>query len=177
MSLELYDASVPVFVQSLESLSDWMDRARSFGLAEPRLIEARLAPDMLAFPGQIQRASDTAKNAVARLTGIPAPSMPDTETSIDELKARCRATITFLRAVDRAAFGDAEGREIVLPYPRLGTLRFTGATYLTGYALPNFFFHVVTAYGLLRGAGVPLGKADYLRHLAAQGEGDGAAAG
>lgn len=122
---------------------------------------------MLPFAGQIQRASDTANNAVARLTGTAAPSMPDTEQSVAELKARCERTVDYLRSVGRPAVDGAEERAISFPYPKLGTMQFDGAAYVTGYALPNFFFHVTTAYALLRANGVALGKADFLRHLAA----------
>lgn len=146
-----------------------MDKALSEGLEEAAIIEARLAPDMLPFPRQVQRASDTAKNAVARLTGSAAPSMADTEQSVAELKIRCRRTVDYLKSVDRAAFESAQERVISFPYPKLGTLQFNGAAYVSGHALPNFFFHVTTAYALLRAGGAPLGKADYLRHLAAIG--------
>ncbi|TCQ99112.1 hypothetical protein EDF70_11099 [Neorhizobium sp. JUb45] len=167
MTLKLYDATIPVFIQSLGNLEVWMKKALSEGISETAIFEARLAPDMLPFPGQIQRASDTAKNAVARLAGIAAPSMPDTEQSVAELKARCQRTINYLRSIDRLDFDGAENRSILFPYPKLGTLQFDGVAYVTGYALPNFFFHVTTAYALLRANGAALGKADFLRHLAA----------
>lgn len=165
MSFDLYTASVPVFIRALENLPVWMDKALASGLTEPVLIGARLAPDMLPFSGQIQRTSDTAKNAIARMTGVSAPSMADTEVSVAELKDRCQRTIDFLRSVDRAAFDGAEARQIDFPYRGIGALRLSGAEYLVEYALPNFFFHVTTAYGVLRNAGAPLGKADYLLHL------------
>lgn len=167
MPADIYTSSVPVFIRSLENLSAWMDKALVAGLPEARMIEARLAPDMLPFPGQIQRASDTAKNAVARLTGVAASAMPDTESSVAELKDRCQRTIDFLCRVERAAFDAAEARQIDFPYRGFGTLRMGGWAYLTDYALPNFYFHVTTAYDLLRQAGAPLGKVDYLRHLGA----------
>lgn len=167
MTLTLFDATIPVFIQSLDNLEAWMNKATSEGISEAAIIEARLAPDMLPFPGQIQRASDTAKNAVARLIGIAAPSMPDTEKSVAELKARCQRTIDYLRSVNRSNFDGAEDRSISFPYPKLGTLQFDGAAYVTGYALPNFLFHVTTAYALLRVNGAALGKVDFLRHLAA----------
>lgn len=166
MTLTLFDATIPVFIQSLGNLEVWMGKASSEGISEATILEARLAPDMLPFPGQIQRASDTAKNSVTRLTGIAAPSMPDTEQSVAELKARCQRTVDYLRSVDLSDFDGAEERSISFPYPKLGTLQFDGAAYVAGYALPNFFFHVTTAYALLRANGVALGKADFLRHLA-----------
>lgn len=168
MTISLFDATIPVFIQSLGNIAAWIDKAQSDGLQEPAILSARLAPDMLPFPGQIQRASDTAKNAVARLTGLSAPGMADTEATVAELKIRCQRTIDYLRSVEPAAFEAAAGKEITFPYPKLGTLRLDSAAYVTGYALPNFFFHVTTAYALLRAAGAPLGKADYLGHLATQ---------
>ncbi len=171
MTFSLYDAAVPVFIQSLGNLEAWMDKALREGLSEAGILDVRLAPDMLPFPGQIQRASDTAKNAVARLTGAAAPGMPDIEASVAELKTRCQRTIDYLRSVERAAFEGAEERAISFPYPQLGTLQLNGAAYVTGYVLPNFLFHVTTAYALLRASGVSLGKADFLRHLAAKDQG------
>lgn len=167
MTLTLFDVTIPLFIQSLGNLEAWMDKASSEGISEAAIIEAGLAPDVLPFPGQIQRASDTAKDPVARLTGIAAPSMPDNERNIAELKARCQRTIDYLRSVDRSDFDGAEDRSISFPYPKLGTLQFDGAAYVAGYALPNFPFHVTTAYALLRANGAALGKADFLRHLAA----------
>lgn len=128
-------------------------------------MQARLAPDMRPFPAQFQMASDTAKNAVARLTGGSAPSMPDTEASFDDLRARCRRTVDYIESVDPAAFEGAETREVVMKFPNGLGYRWQGAEYLTGFALPNFFFHVTTAYALLRAAGAPVGKPDFLQHL------------
>lgn len=145
MTVSLHTLTVPVFVQSLTNLRMFMDRASD--ISEDRILQARLAPDMLALPGQIQRASDT-------------------ETSLVQLHDRCQATIDYLQSVDAVAFDGAEARTITLPYPGLGEVRFTGLSYVTDFALPNFYFHVVTAYGLLRAAGADLGKRDYLGHLA-----------
>jgi hypothetical protein len=91
--------------------------------------------------------------------------MPDTETSFAELKARCQRTIDFIKGVDAAAFDDADGREVVLKFPNGMGYRFTGRDYLNGFALPNFYFHVTTAYALFRANGVGLGKPDFLQHL------------
>ncbi len=161
MSFGLYDASAPVFVRALSNLSALMDKALAQGFDEARLLEARLAPDMRPFPSQIQLASDSAKGAVARLTGTDNPSMADTETSFAELKARIDATVAFIRSVEPTAFEGGEDRDVVLKFPG-GEQHFKGAAYLTGFALPNFFFHVTTAYALLRAAGVKIGKRDYL---------------
>lgn len=161
MSFGLYDASAPVFVRALTALSALLDKAQAQGFDEAKLLEARLAPDMRPFPAQIQMASDSAKGAVARLTGTENPSMADTETSFAELKARIEATIAFIRSVEPSAFEGGEDRDVVLKFPG-GEQHFKGGAYLTGFALPNFFFHVTTAYALLRAAGVELGKRDFL---------------
>jgi uncharacterized protein len=164
MTFTIYEASGPVFVTALTNMQAWLDKALA-QREEPALMEARLAPDMRPFPAQIQMASDTAKNAMARLAGIEAPAMPDTEASFAELKERCRRTIAFVDSVDRAALDGAEDREVMLPFPNGGGYRFTGRTFLTGFALPNFYFHVTTAYAILRAQGVTLGKPDFLQHL------------
>ncbi len=161
MAFGLYDASAPVFVRALTNLSALMDKALSQGFDEAKLIEARLAPDMRPFSSQIQLASDSAKGAVARLSGTENPSMADTETSFAELKGRIDATIAFIKSVDASAFEGGDDRDVVLKFPG-GEQHFKGGAYLTGFALPNFFFHVATAYGILRNAGVEIGKRDYL---------------
>jgi len=165
MSFTIYDASAPVFTAALSNMKAWLDKALAEGRNEAAIMEARLAPDMLPFAAQFQIASDTAKSAVARLTGVEAPSMSDTETSFAELAARCQRTIDFIQSVDRAAFEGAEAREVVLKFPNGQGYRFNGRDYLVGFALPNFFFHVTTAYALLRAHGVALGKPDFLQHL------------
>jgi len=120
---------------------------------------------MRPLPAQYQMASDTAKNALARLRGVEAPSMPDTEASFAELKDRCDKTIAFLGEADAASLAGADTRTVELRFPNGMGYRFTGAQYLTGFALPNFYFHATTAYAILRAAGVPLGKPDFLQHL------------
>jgi hypothetical protein len=160
----MYDASVPVFVRSLTNMRQWLDKAAT-EKDEAALIEARLAPDMRPLPAQYQMASDSAKNALARLTGTDAPSMPDTETSFAELRDRCDRTVAYLKSFDASALEGSEGREVVIKFPNGSGYRFLGAEYLAGFALPNFFFHVTTAYAILRNAGVSLGKPDFLQHL------------
>lgn len=164
MSFGLYDASVPMFVNSLTNMRAWLDKAAA-EKGEAALMEARLAADMRPLPAQYQMASDTAKNALARLTGTEAPSMPDTEASFAELKDRCDRTIAYLKGFDASALDGAEDREVVLKFPNGMGYRWRGAAYLTGFALPNFYFHVSTAYAILRNAGVALGKPDFLQHL------------
>jgi uncharacterized protein len=164
MSFGMWDASVPVFVNSLTNMRAWLDKAAQEN-SESALMEARLAPDMRPFPAQYQMASDTAKNALARLTGTDAPSMPDTEQSFAELKNRCDRTIDYLRGFKPQDLAGSDDREVVLTFPNGLGYRFVGAQYLTGFALPNFFFHATTAYAILRNAGVSLGKPDFLQHL------------
>ncbi len=164
MSFSIYDASVPVFVNVLKDIRGFLEKAEAHG-AEAGLLEARLAPDMRPLPAQFQMASDSAKGAVARLAGIEPPAMADTEASFAELRARIDATIAFIEGVDPAAVAAGAGREVVLKFGGGMGYRFTGASFLTGFAIPNFLFHATTAYAILRAAGVPLGKADFLAHL------------
>jgi hypothetical protein len=164
MSFGMWEASVPVFVNSLTNMRDWLDKAAQEKDAAA-LMEARLAPDMRPLPAQYQMASDSAKNALARLTGADALSMPDTETSFAELRDRCDRTIDYLRGFDARSLEGSEDREVVIKFPNGMGYRFRGDEYLAGFALPNFFFHVTTAYAILRNAGVSLGKPDFLQHL------------
>ena len=164
MSFGIWNASVPMFVSSLSDMSGWLDKAVQ-ERDETVLMEARLAPDMKPLPAQYQMASDSAKNALARLTGTEAPSMPDTEASFADLKARCDRTIDYLKSFDARALEGSEDREVVIKFPNGMGYRFRGADYLTGFALPNFLFHATTAYAVLRNAGVALGKPDFLQHL------------
>jgi hypothetical protein len=160
----MYEASVPLFVKSLTNMRNWLDKAAE-EKSESALLEARLAPDMRPLPAQYQMASDSAKNALARLTGTDAPSMPDTEQSFAELKDRCDRTIRYLESFDAGALAGSEDREVVITFPNGMGYRFIGSEYLAGFALPNFYFHVTTAYAILRNAGVQLGKPDFLQHL------------
>lgn len=160
----IYEASVPIFVASLSNMSAWLTKAAAEG-SEAALLEARLAPDMRPLAAQYQMASDAAKNALARLTETEAPAMPDTETSFADLRARCDRTIEYLNGIDAAALAGSAEREVELKFPNGMGYRFSGAHYLTGFALPNFFFHATTAYAILRNAGISLGKPDFLMHL------------
>lgn len=164
MNFSLYDASAPVFVASLSNMRAWLDKARSEG-DEATLMEARLAEDMRPLPAQFQMASDSAKNAIARLAGIEAPSMADEEASFAELRERCDRTIAFIEGVDPAAVAAGEDREVTIRFPNGVGYTWAGCDYLTSFALPNFFFHVTTAYAILRASGISLGKPDFLQHL------------
>ena len=165
MSLSMYDASVTVFLHNLNQLSHLLDKgqahATAAGLDPATLIGARLADDMLPLSQQVQIASDTAKLAAARLTGIAAPSYEDNESTFEELKARIAKTREWLQGLSREAFAASEERAVSF---KAGPteLNFVGQGYLLHFALPNFFFHVTTAYDILRHKGVAIGKRDYL---------------
>lgn len=166
MAFNIWTASVPIFVNTLTDMRAWLDKAAD-EKGEAALMEARLAPDMKPLPAQFQMASDSAKNAIARLTGTDAPAMPDTEQSFAQLKERCDRTIRYLEGFDAASLIGSEECQVELKFPNGMGYRWTGAAYLTGFALPNFFFHATTAYAILRNAGVALGKPDFLQHLGA----------
>jgi len=165
MAISMYTASAPVFLRMLGNLDRLLEKAEAYakerGFDPNVLVNQRLAPDMLPLASQIQLASDSAKGAMARLSGASPPSMPDTETTIAELRARIAATIDYVKSVPQSAVDGSEDRDVVLKTPN-GDIPFKGLGYLTGFALPNFLFHVTTAYAILRHNGVPLGKMDFL---------------
>lgn len=164
MSITTYESSVPVFVTVLTNMKNWLDKAAA-QKDEAELLDARLAPDMYPLAKQVQLVSDSAKGCGARLAGVEAPSMPDTEASFAELKERCDKTIAFLESLDPAAVEAGISREIELKFPNGGGMRFDGRTYLTGFVLPNIYFHASMLYAILRAAGVNIGKLDFLAHL------------
>ena len=167
MSITMHSASAPVFVRMLSNLLSWLDKAVAH--AEARKFDAnnylglRLAPDMLPFTRQIQIASDSAKGCMARLAGVEPPKWDDNEASLDDLRARVRKTIDYVNSLSPAQIDGSEGREIQVPRRTGEPLSFTGEDFLKHYALPNLYFHVTTAYALLRQGGVEIGKGDYLR--------------
>ncbi len=165
MSLSMYQASVPVFTRSLKMLSNLLTKAEAHaaanGLQPADLLEARLAPDMYHLTRQIQAAADAAKFGAARPAGVTPPSHPDTETSFAELQARIKAVSDFINGIGEAAFAGSETREVALKTGS-GELKFNGQDYLLSFALPNFFFHAITAYDILRHKGLPLVKRDFL---------------
>ncbi|MET0239267.1 MAG: DUF1993 domain-containing protein [Sphingobium sp.] len=166
MTLSIYDVSVPIFVNGLTNMRNWLDKA-GVRDAEADLFGARLAPDMRPLSAQYQMASDSAKNAIARLAGLTPPAMPDTEADFAQLQERCDATIAYLNGVDPALLAQGATRAVELKFPNGMGYRFDGLAYLTGFALPNFLFHATTAYAILRAQGVELGKPDFLAHLGA----------
>lgn len=156
--------SVDVFANTLGNLSAILEKAAANATArkfDPAvLLSARLAPDMLPLTRQVQIACDMAKNSTARLAGREPPRFEDTETSIGELRARIARTIDYLQSVPASALEGAETREIVVPSGSR-KLKFQGLEFLQRWAIPHVFFHVVTAYAILRHNGVELGKGDY----------------
>lgn len=166
MAISMHSASVPIFVRMFGNALTWLDKAQAH--AEARKFDSvnylglRLAPDMLPLSKQIQIASDGAKGCVARLAGAEIPKWDDSETTLDDLRARIRKTMEYVQSVPASMIDGSEGREIVLPMRQGDPLRFDGESYLKHFALPNVFFHLTTTYALLRHAGVELGKRDYL---------------
>ena len=165
MSLSMYSASAPVFLRMLGNMNEWLLAAKAH--AEVKKFDTavyltlRLAPDMLPFTKQIQIACDTVKFCVARLAGVDGPKFEDNETTLAELRERIGATIAYVKSVPAAQIDGSEEKDITLPR-RDGPIIMKGEAYLKHFALPNFFFHVTTAYALLRHNGVELGKMDYL---------------
>lgn len=166
MSFSLHAASAPLLVSKLKSLSAFLAKAdesanaRNFDVAV--LLQARIAPDMHPLIRQVQMTCDHAKFTMMRLGAVDAPSFPDTETTLEELQTRIAATIAYVESVPAAKVDNAVDREIAFKAGPM-ELKMSGGDYLTTWALPNFFFHLTTAYAILRHNGVPLGKLDFLR--------------
>ena len=166
MSLSMYSASVPVFQKMLRALAGVLEKAEAHAQQhkiEPNaLLQARLFPDMFPLVGQVLIATDFAKGASARLAGVEVPRYDDTEQSFAELQQRITKTLGYIESLPREAF-DAAGERAITHGAGERTRHFErGDDYLTGFVLPNFFFHVTTAYAILRHNGVPIGKRDYL---------------
>ncbi|MGO0999409.1 DUF1993 domain-containing protein [Lysobacter sp. CA196] len=166
MNLSLYDISVPSLLRGLDTLAHLLDKgeahAQEQGIEVEQLLGGRLAPDMYTLTRQVQAASDAAKFGAARLGGIAPPSFPDTEITLGELRARIARTQEFLRSVPRESIEGQELREIVIRPPNVPELKFVAADYIRFFVLPNFYFHLTTAYGILRHQGVALRKPDFL---------------
>lgn len=163
--MSMYSSSVPVLVHFLNNLSAILDKGEAFAkekeIDQLVLTAARLAPDMFPLSRQVQIASDVAKGCGARLSGTEAPSYEDTEITFVELQARIKKTISFLEGIPADSIEGTEDKEIKFkagPYE----LEFTGAEYLHRFVLPNLFFHITTAYNILRHNGVAVGKMDFL---------------
>jgi hypothetical protein len=165
MSELIYQFSKPVFVHNLKNLSRILKiaakDAKARGIDPAVILNARLAPDMFTLTRQVQIATDHAKGCCSRLAGVDTPSFADNEETFTELESRIKRTLGFLGELKASQFEGAEGRTIVLQLP-IGTLSFSGADYLNGWALPNFYFHYAAAYNILRHNGVGLGKGNFL---------------
>jgi hypothetical protein len=165
MAISMYDFSIPVMIRGLTNLSAVLDKGAAHAAAkkfDPSVLaQSRLFPDMHPLVRQVQIACDTAKGAAARLAGIEVPKHEDNEATFAELKARIAKTQDFLKTVAAPQLKDAESRSIEIKFPN-GSWKFTGIDYLTGFALPNFYFHSSMVYALLRKAGVEVGKMDFL---------------
>jgi hypothetical protein len=158
----MHRATVPVLIRGLRILSTLLEKGEAHAKETGAdLTGARLAPDMLTLIGQIQRISDTSKGAIGRLTDIVPPPMADDEATFADLQARIAKTIAFLESVDPAAFDGADTREVTLKAGPFEA-KMSGEDCLLGFVLPNFYFHLTTAYGILRNQGVAIGKLDYL---------------
>jgi hypothetical protein len=165
MTMSMYEASVPTFLHTLRNLKAILEKGLAHAEArkfDPTVLAAsRLYPDMFPLTRQVQIASDAAKGAAARLAGVDPPKFEDVETTLPELIARVDKTIDYLQSFKPAQIDGSEERTITIPTPRQ-TFTFTGKAFLRHWALPNFYFHVTTAYNLLRHNGVEIGKADFL---------------
>jgi hypothetical protein len=167
MSMNSFDLTIPVFSKALAQQLKWLDAAAALATAKKfevdTLVNARLAPDQYPFAKQIQASCDTAKFTCARLAGKEAPAHPDTETTIEELRARLRSVLGYLETFKASDFDGAADRKVVLPWANGQWMK--GTDYLTQLQIPNFFFHVTTAYAILRHNGVELGKRDFIGHI------------
>ena len=166
MPLSLYQSSVPVFERSLRALLVILDKAELHAKARKfdptNYLSLRLAPDMFPLVRQVQTVCDNAKNAPSRLAGVAAPVFEDKEATFAELRDRIGRTLDYLATLDAEAIDAATEREIVFPAGPNVKSRMQGGTYLLHWVLPNFYFHLVTAYDILRSAGVDIGKRDFL---------------
>ena len=169
--MNLYDATVPVFTKLLTNVEKWLDKAGA--LADQKkfdveiLASSRLAPDQYAFVRQIQSACDQAKFTCAKLAGKDAPSHPDTEKTLAEIRQRIRTVVAYMATFKREEFNGAEERACSHTWMQGKAMR--GGDYLDHFALPNFHFHLTTAYAILRHNGVAVGKDDYVVDLPFKG--------
>jgi hypothetical protein len=166
MSFSMSQASVPAFLIGLRALSGLLDKAEAFATAKKIdpgvLLNWRLASDMFSLTRQVQIATDQAKKGSARLAGVEAPRYEDDETTLDQLRARLAKTIAYLKTLDLKAIDAAADREISFPLGQGKEGHMKGADYLDHFVLPNFYFHLATAYAILRHCGVEIGKRDFL---------------
>jgi hypothetical protein len=166
MALSMYTASVPLFKQMLTSMSDILKKTEAHAAAkniDPSVfLQARLAPDMFPLVRQVQIASDFAKGVAGRLADVELPGYDDNEQSFADLQARVAKTLAFIDGLTEAQFSGSEERVIITRPGTPKEKKFTGQSYLLGYGLPQFFFHITTTYNILRHNGVEIGKPDYM---------------
>jgi len=166
MPYSIYDASIPVYKQGLVTMSHLLDKleehAKAKNIPVENFLAAKLAIDMFDFKRQIQIACDFAKTGCTRLSGQEPPSHPDTETTVAELRARIQKVETLLATIKPEQLKGAEERVIKFSVPTGMAFEFTGARFVTHWSLPNFFFHITTAYNILRHNGVEIGKKDFI---------------
>jgi hypothetical protein len=169
MSLDVHDDFIPTLVRALQQMRHILQKGKAHADAQgwdpAVLLAMRLAPDMFPLTRQVQIATDIAKSAVARLSAGELPKFDDNETTFDELDARIVRVLEYIGSVPAAAYDGAESRDVVIPTRARGDLHFDGRGYMLGFVVPNVFFHASTTYALLRHAGVPLGKVDFLGPL------------
>ncbi|HEX3760606.1 MAG TPA: DUF1993 domain-containing protein [Kofleriaceae bacterium] len=169
--MQLYDLTVPQLMKMLKNVDSWLATATKHADAKKfdvnTLMKARLAPDQFAFDRQIQTMCDNAKFVAGRLTGRQAPAHPDTETTFDQLRTRVTAVVSYLETFKPEEFAGAGERKIALPWMEGKWM--TGDEYVAQFALPNFYFHAVTAYAILRHNGVELGKREFLGSVPMRG--------
>lgn len=165
MAISMYQASIPQFTKMLTNLSNILKKGEEFactkGMDDAALIEGRLAPDMFPLPKQIQIACDQVKNGMARLAGVEPPKFEDNETTFAQLQDRIAKTIAFANSLTPAQVDGTEAKEIKFSIKEW-SFEFVGEQYLLTWIIPNFYFHVTTAYDILRHQGVEIGKTDYL---------------
>lgn len=163
--ISMYQASAPVFIRALGNLAHILEKgaahAESHKIDPVVLLNSRLFPDMFGLIRQVQIASDTVKGCVARLAGLEPPKFEDNETSFAELDARVQKTIDYIKTFKPEQLDGTEQKTVTLKM-RNGEMQFQGLPYLQGFVLPNMYFHIVTAYNILRHNGVELGKLDFL---------------
>ena len=166
MPLSLSQSSIPVFEQGLTAMSAILDKAEAFAAAkkiDPSVLPAtRLAPDMFPLARQVQVATDLAKNGLARLAGAEPPKFEDNETTIEQLKTRLKKTLDYVKTLDKAKIDASGEREITFPLGPTNKGHMKGSDYLTHFVMPNYYFHLTTAYAILRHCGVEIGKQDFL---------------
>lgn len=167
MNVSYFDLTIPVFKKNLliarALLQKGLEHALQSGISEAKFLDQRLAPDMFPLLKQVQIVTDNAKGASARLAGVVAPTIPDTETTVAELVTRIDTVVAFLDTFTIDQFNEATERKIELPF--IPNMYQAGGDYLVDFVLPNFFFHMSMIYGLIRSQGVSIGKMDFLGSL------------